>query len=124
MVLIAAISPATFGAANEVPLQVAQPWKDCGVRPLSPGPVSSKATNELRTSTAGVQQSTHQPWLLNGARFLPDLSSAPTAITRLNAAGHIGRLEALLPAAATTTESGLTDRSAWTRVSGGMSPWQ
>src|SRR3954468_9223795 len=85
----AAIVPATTGAANEVPDQVAYPWK------------SPNRTKLLGTFTPGADASTHQPWLLNQARSEP--SSAATPITCLSAAGQKGRSLAVLPAQAVIT---------------------
>src|SRR5918999_1325645 len=105
----AAIVPATFGAAKEVPLQLAKSLNVSG-KPVVVT-IPSQITKVEWTFSPGAQASTHQPKLENHAGAEPFSVSAATEMTRLNAAGQKGRDELLFPAAATTTRSGRSLKS-------------
>src|SRR5262245_48476941 len=79
-------APATTAAAAEVPLTTSYP---------SPIDV-------VDTSTPGAAMNTAEPLLLNAASASA-VSVAATPMTPRSPAGKVGSLEALLPAAATTT---------------------
>ena len=103
----AATSPATAGAANDVPLQRTQPVRHSGSMSIDGGlPVSScPLTKAVATSSPTAQASTQGPEL-DQAATSPRCVSAPTPMTFGSAAGKAGRCDPAFPAAATKTVEG------------------